>query len=66
MKKPETYSDLYVANTQLVLENVQKFYESIPANSKIRSSIITSLFANCSTEFISDFVTVDQTSVLKV
>jgi hypothetical protein len=49
----------------LLLKNLRAFYDSIPDNSPIRTSIIRTLFHDLPAKFISSFLGVDISSVYK-
>jgi hypothetical protein len=58
-------NDFGAENVSTLLDNVLKFYNSIPSNSPIRSSIVRTIFADLPVKFIAEFLGLDVSSVYK-
>jgi len=46
-------------NAKLLLQGVKEFYDSIPANSPVRTSFIKTICSDCDPQFISEFLQID-------
>lgn len=52
-------------NILLLFESLKDLYNSIPANSPIRSSLVQSLFSSTDTKFAANLLGVDESSIRK-